>query len=99
MDRVKHEVQEKVRRETRLSSRLQLEKGNNIMDLVTSRVMSLRICFNLQDPVLHHYGSQHTTNGSPHLVCHLRQARGRGGAIRSTPNPHGEAFIDKNVMN
>jgi hypothetical protein len=46
------------------------------MDIVTSRVMSLRICFNLQDPVIHYYGSQHTTNVSPHLVCHLRQAKG-----------------------
>jgi hypothetical protein len=42
------------------------------------------VCFNHQDPVLHHYGSQHTANVSPHLVSLLRQARRCCGPLRST---------------
>ena len=61
----------------------------------TSRLGEVRpkeVYFIHQDPVLHHHGSQHTANVSPHLVCLLRQATGCRGLNRSKPDPYG-AFI------
>jgi hypothetical protein len=46
------------------------------------------VCFNHQDPVLHHYGSQHTASVASHLFWLLRHARGCCGLIRSTRDPH-----------
>jgi hypothetical protein len=70
----------------------------------TSRLGEVRVkevCFNHQDPVLHHHRSQHTANVLPHLVWLLRQARGCCGPIRSTPDPHRALYtirLDDNVL-
>ena len=50
-------------------------------------VRAKEVCFNYQDSVLHHHGSQHTVSVSPHLFGFLRQARGCCGPIRRIPGP------------
>ena len=52
-------------------------------------IKSKEVCFNHQDPVLHHHGLQHTTHVSPYLVYLLRQARMCCGPLRRTPDPYG----------